>query len=121
MNTQTGRTRKAKMVKFFYDHAGYSYDPNTETRIQGRKRCARNLADAEEQARANNWSFEWQDDWSVCDHVQEFDTYTEQPKTCEGCILRDESGKVLASLWCIDDADANYRRVVEAELAEEAL
>jgi hypothetical protein len=27
----------------------------------------------------------------------------------------------LASLWGIVDADANYRRVVEAELAAEAL
>jgi len=121
MNTQTGRTRFAKAVKFFYDHAGYSYKTGMETPEQGRKRCARALANAEEQAFMSSWTYEWKDDWSVCSHVQEFDTYTEEPNTCQGCILRNEAGEVLASLWCIDDADANYRRVVEAELALEAL
>jgi hypothetical protein len=38
-----------------------------------------------------------------------------------GCIARGPDGEVLASLWGIVDADIGYRRVVEAELASEAL
>src|SRR4051812_20711304 len=33
--------------QFFYDHAGYGYDPKAETAEQGRERCARELAAAE--------------------------------------------------------------------------
>jgi hypothetical protein len=37
------------------------------------------------------------------------------------CVLKDGDGNVLASLCGITDPDSNYRRVVEAELASEAL
>jgi hypothetical protein len=30
--------------RFFWKHSGYSYDPKTETRAQGRRRCAEALA-----------------------------------------------------------------------------
>ena len=32
-----------KQEQFFYDHAGWSYDPKTETPEQGRERCAKDL------------------------------------------------------------------------------
>ena len=41
------RTRLTVDQLFFYENAGYSYDPKTETPEQGRIRCARDLADAE--------------------------------------------------------------------------
>lgn len=39
----------------------------------------------------------------------------------EGCVVKDEEGNVLASLWGIVDASDDYRHFVEAELASEAL
>jgi hypothetical protein len=113
--------RKPSAIRFFYSNAGYSYDPKTETRNQGRWRCARSLAKAEQEAKQRGFEFQWQDDWTIADHVKEFDTYTEQPSTCETCLCLDEQGNVLASLGCIDDASNAYRRVIEAELASEAI
>ena len=105
-------------VQFFYDHAGYSYKTDgSETRDEGHKRCAVELARAEAFVKnETEWSFTWEDDWAG-DHSYRKDS----PRTCECCVLRDEQGKVLASLGCIDDADRNHGRVVEAELAEEAI
>jgi hypothetical protein len=79
-------------------------------------------ARAELHARANGWRCEWVDDPDGmpadglcscgCGHEIE---------ACEGCILYDEDGKTLGSLWAIWDADGNYKRIVEAELALEAM
>lgn len=66
------------------------------------------------------FEFEWVDDWEIISHVDEYDCYDEEPTTCEGCICR-LGGEVLASLWCIDDATDEYRRLIESELADEAL
>lgn len=107
--------------QFFYDHAGYSYRPETETRRQGRRRSARRLAEAEAYAKEHGWSVNWADDWDV-DHRKEFDCYDNGgPSTCESAVLRDADDHILGSLGCIDDADKNYRRVIEAELALEAM
>lgn len=113
-----------KQEKFFYDHGGYSYKPGAETQEQGRIRCARELAVAETRAKDAGFEYEWSDDWAVGSHKEYFgkgSAYEDgEPSTCESCVLRNEDGDVLASLGCIDDADADYRRVVEAELADEA-
>jgi hypothetical protein len=108
---------------FFFDNAGYSYHTATEKPEQGRARCARELARAEVYAGEQGWEFTWEDDWMCGSHVREFgrESYEHEPSTCESCVLRDAEGNVLASLGCIDDADSNYRRVIEAELASEAL
>ena len=112
-------TAKQQAYLFFLHHAGYSYDPKTQTKQQGRAACARRLAKAERGARALGYTFEWRDDWSVGDHVKEFDCYTEQPSTCETCLMLGSNGKVVRSLGCIDGATREYRRVIEAELALE--
>lgn len=110
---------------FFFNHAGYSYDAKIETRKQGRTRCAVDLTRAERYAQENEWEFEWESDWSVGSHKDFFgkgSAYEDsEPSTCESCLLRDSDGKVLETLSCIDDADSNYRRVIEAELASEAM
>lgn len=108
---------------FFFEHGGYSYDVKTETAEQGRRRCAIAMADAEEKAKNLGWHVGWSDDWTCGSHVKEFgeDAYSEEPATCEAAILVDADGKVLASLGCIDDASPEYRRVIEAELASDAL
>lgn len=73
------------------------------------------------QETAETFRITWEDDWSV-DHVAEFDCYEDEgPSTCEGCTIYSENGDVLASLWCIDDADDEYRQEIERQLIEEAV
>jgi hypothetical protein len=110
-------TRLADAERFFHEHAGYSYDPTTETPEQGRRRCAAALAEAEAWGKDVGVVFSWEDDWNVGSHVDEFDAYDAEPETCETALAR--WGALLASLGCVDDADDDYRRVVQAELADE--
>jgi len=104
-------TRRA--WRFFLEHAGYAAPP-------GRTVCAASLARAEEQAEALGLTFEWCED--ECPDLSWMDE-AEATREHEvlGCIVRSPYGEHLASLWGIVDADANYRRVIEAELAAEAL
>lgn len=118
---------------FFFEHAGWSYDSKTQTQAEGRTECAERLAEAEEaymQAhRAADVGCEWQDDadgWAGerSDRRKGYATGDAPESIEQACIWhRDEAGDVhyLASLCGIWDADANYRRVVRAELASEAL
>ena len=95
---------------FFYEHAGWSYDPLVETPEEGRRRNSETLARA----------------WALVSLEAEFQWHADglehrgdsnSPDTCEGCLMIMEDDEL--SLWCIDDADENYRRVIEAELALE--
>lgn len=105
---------------FFLKHGGYCQTP-TETKSQARRRCARELRDAEQYAKDQGWDVRWEDDWDV-DHRKEFDCYEDGgPQTCEYAQLVTEDGEVLASLGCIDDATNEYRRVIGAELASQAM
>lgn len=108
-----------KAAEFFYQHAGWGYNPTTETPEEGRRAGAEALADAERWARETGVWFRWESELGWIDHVAEYDTYDAEPETCEACIAYDEDGEVVASLGCIDDATPQYRRVVEAELALE--
>lgn len=108
----------AKAIAFFYKHAGYSHDPKKETRAQGRRRGAKALARAEAEASARGWRVEWEGDPEA---YEMGDAETEEPREVLGAVLRDENGHVLGSLWGIGDPTREYRRVVEAELALEAL
>jgi hypothetical protein len=113
--------------RFFYDHAGWSFDPSRETPRQGRVRCAKALAAAEQEALRQGWQFELersgeQYDWDG----STFDVVA--GGACDGydASLYDESGDLLASLGGVTFADNNprkdpYRRVVAAELAREAI
>jgi len=110
-------------TRFFYVHAGWSYGPG-ETPDEGRQRCARELAIAERKARAAGLSFDWEvdpegtsADWS--DERPEWEQYM--------CTAYDANGDAVAYLGAVDfgrDGSPHsdpYRRVVEAELASEAL
>jgi hypothetical protein len=103
----------ARAWQFFMEHAGFGTPP-------GRAVCAASLARAEEQAESAGLRFEWVED--ECPDLSWMDA-REVARDHEvlGCIARSPEGEHLASLWGIVDADANYRRVVEAELAAEAL
>ena len=113
-----------KQQQFFYDHADYSYAPHTETPEQGRIRCAVDLAAAELWASQSGIAFEWNYDgctnreWT--DEGDEYDTWE--------CQARDVANDALLGyIGCIDlgpdshPCRDNYARVVEAELALEAM
>jgi hypothetical protein len=114
--------------RFFLSNAGYSYNPSTETKMQGHIRCARSMAAAEQMARNNNCSFEWEwqeDDITSADWCapNEDGGRNREPWGTWACIMRDADGKVVQSLGGVDFGrdgtpwDSTYRRVVEAELA----
>ncbi len=113
----------ADSVRFFYNESGYSYNPKTETREQGRMRGAKALAKAEAHAKDVGYIFEW-----GYDDVDSSEWSDETPPYAQWiCIVRDANGEVLASLGGIDfgrDGEPwgdPYKRVVEAELASEAI
>lgn len=125
-----------KAEQFFYDHAGYSYDPATETEEQGRERCARNLAAAEAYADELDWTYSWEYDESGCSGCscdsedcpcssgKEHETLVcTLWRTVEAEERRNgrDMDNILASLGGICGATREYRRVVEAELASEAM
>ena len=108
---------------FFFEHAGWSYDPEKETEAQGKRRGANRLAKAEKHAREAGYSFEWS-----------LDGGTNREWTDEGpkygtwqCLAHNQAGNVIASLCGIDFGKGgepwgnDYRRVVEAELALETM
>lgn len=112
------KTSHASAVAFFAKNAGVAYTPGKETKRQGQMRGARELARAEAEAASRGWRVKWEHDSEPYDMG---DMETEHPKEVLGAILVDESGRQLASLWGIADPSRNYGRVVEAELALEAL
>lgn len=110
--------------RFFYENAAYSYHPSTESRDAGRRRCAAEMAAAERSAREAGIGFEWQED--VFDSSEWSD---EQPPWKQYvCFAHGADGLTVASIGVVDFGrdgspwtDARYRRVVEADLAIEAL
>lgn len=111
--------------RFFWKNAGFSYDPKTETKAEGKRRCAKQLAEAEAYAQDRQWSYEWPWDDAGCSGCccenPECKCSSGEPHETLGCVLKDEHGKVLESLWGICDPSQSYVRVVEAELALEAI
>lgn len=100
--------------RFFWNNAGWSYDPRKETQARGRTLCAKAMADAEQayqdaEAYAN-WCFK-----IVPDELATFD---------EGAprwlmYIEDTQGHVMASLGAVDDDSKDYSRVIRAELSLE--
>lgn len=83
-------------------------------------------AKALQHARSQDWEFRWDfdsdADYSFMETWPEPDQkrWNRDSHSAEYCQLVDENGSVLASLSGIIDADDNYRRVVEGDLALEA-
>jgi hypothetical protein len=116
----------ADVVSFFFEHAGYSYEPKQESPEQGRLRCAEDLARAEQwlQKQAGH-SVEWEvDEYADRSGIEHdgslFACLVTLPcPTCGGLGKRQ-------SLYGIDlgpdgSDEGGYRRVVEAELALELM
>lgn len=107
-------------VKFFYDHAGFSYDPKNETKEQGRQRCAEILALAESKFRnIEDAYFEW--DFDPVTDSTEFDSKN-PPRRLYICKIIPD-GPNLGGIDLDSDAGLGdpYTRVIEAELAAEYL
>lgn len=109
---------------FFRAHAGYV--------VGERASGALKLARAELEASRRSWTVTWESDdyydlgdheyW--CQEARRAKSESRRPKcrhAVEIAILRDSSGEILACLGGIIDADDEYRRVIDAELALEAL
>jgi hypothetical protein len=130
---KAGRSKAAKAKKtltkdqmFFYEHAGYSYNSaKGETAEQGRVRCAIELAQAEQYAANLEWTYEWDWDESGCNGCDcksaDCACYTGAGHETLVALLKDQDGRVLASLSGICGVTDSYRRTVEAELASEAM
>lgn len=110
--------------QFFLKHAGWSFDPATQTPMRGRIKCAQTLARAERAACDAGISHEWQIDPDIDSSEWRDDV---DPYSTWQCVARDSEGKVIASLCGIDfGPDGSpwgdpYRRVVEAELSAEGI
>lgn len=116
-------------VSFFYFNAGSSYMPGRESQVVGQLLGADEMARAEQWARHEGAAFEWIDDNEPADVWNE-DTATYDRLPAMVCLMRMRSScghmHVVASLGAIvESADwreqMNYRRVIQAELALEAL
>ena len=109
---------------FFKKNAGYSYGPD-ETPEQGRIRCARALAKAERDAHdVWNIEFQWQEDIDGCIGCDcgsdDCDCASGASHETLFCIAR-SGNTTLASLSGICSPTREYARVIEAELALEAI
>jgi hypothetical protein len=111
-----------KAVEFFGQNAGL-FIHRDESEDQARLRTGQELAAAEMTIQEQDWSVTWRDDWEVGSHLQEYgEAYSNgEPNTCEVATLYDSHDEILASLGCIDDATDTDWRVVDAELALEAM
>ena len=82
--------------------------------------CAKSLADAEQVAIEEEWTYGWD-----YDQYPDLSWMTDEERRGHHevlvCVLRDSGGDVLASLGGIVDPDTNYMRVIQAELAAEAI
>lgn len=98
--------------QFFFREAGYV--------VGERAKGAIALARAESYADDRGWSFNWREDndadWSWMSEREK-----ERPHEVYACELRDADGRVLESLWSIFDPNVTYMRVIQAELALEAM
>lgn len=115
----------ATAIKFFAKQAGFSYDPKTQTKAQGKAQTARHLARAERTAASLGFTFEWEYDlegYHGCDcGSDDCACPTGAEHEVLGCIMRNADGEVIASLWGICQPSREYARVIMAELASEGL
>lgn len=111
-----------ELEQFFYDHAGYSYDPKTETKDEGRTRCAKILAVADILAEVRGYTFEWELDPDI--DSSDFNDDPE-PWSLWQVIAKDRIGNAFGALCGIDfgrdghPSAAIYSRVVQAEIVSE--
>jgi len=104
--------RLVPAFRFFATHAGGVVGRNAQTALE--------LAKAEALAEKAGWVVSWEPD-ADADWSWMSDAEKKKDHDVEVATIRNSRGVVLGSLGGIFDADRNYRRVVGAELALEAL
>jgi hypothetical protein len=114
---QKDNDKLKKKIAFFYKHGGYSRSPG-QSEEESRKESAESLARAEAFGEAAGWKVSWMPDE---DEYQLGDDETEPPSEVLNATLLDANDNVIGSLGGIGDPDNNYKRVVEAELALNAM
>lgn len=117
-------TKPQTATAFFMKHAGYSVAEG-ETREQGRRRCAKELAAAE------RWLMEQPGHTVAWEQDRDYDPadsdVPDMPEIGWGCIVSLNDQDRHASLWSVTfDGDGYpagnpYARVVVAELAAELM
>lgn len=124
MKTNTSAKALSPAVAFFYEHAGWSYDPVKETSDEGKLRCAQALADAEAKAASAGVQFRWeQDDITNREHGAIHSKKVAEYYLWQCCAYHE--GEVIGSLSAVDfGADGEpwgepYARVVQAEIVSE--
>ena len=119
------QTPKQAAYLFFLRNAGTSYKPATQTKRQGQSEGARMLAKAERDAAALGFTFDWDYDQEGCIGCAcgspDCKCSTGEDHECLSCICRNADGEAVASLGSICEPSREYRRVIEAELALEAM
>lgn len=118
--------------QFFYDHAGFSYNPETETHTSGKARGAVQLAAAEKWGKLHGWTVEWNIDPDA--DTTPTDEYFVSGAPHWYALLRNKDDEIIGSLGSVDlgyadgsetgpkdPANDPYARVVAAELMMEAL
>lgn len=115
----------ARAVQFFVRQAGYAFDPKIDKDAAAAKlRNARALAAAEVWAATHGYSFDWE-----IDPQEDSSSFSEEKPAWQlwTVVLHDPEGKVVQSLGAVDfgrdgrpETDP-YRRVVQAELANEEM
>lgn len=118
------RDRQRLAFRFFYESAGYSYGQD-ETPETGRNRCAWGLVEAEQWAIERGVRFVWERDG-----LDSSEWSDERPPWAQYVCRAMLGNNSVASLYGIDFGRGNrpgqgpggsYKRVVEAELASEAM
>lgn len=112
---------KGEPARFFYDNACYSYDPKTQSPEEGRAQCALLLAIAEREASDAGCSFQWNhDDTTSAEFSDEEPAYL-----LYVCTMYDGNAVAVGCVGGVDFGpdgtpySNEYRRVMEAELAQE--
>ncbi len=118
-------TNLSPAIDFFLERAGFGFDPATETAEEGKLRAANALAAAEAWAAdpANEVSIDWERDYEA-DLDDNCDCGIDHGPNYVGIVY--VNGEVKASLGAVTFSEdglngSPYRRVVEAELALEAM
>ena len=113
-------------AEFFYLNGSWSYQPGEQTPDEGRRECARAAAMAERWASEAGIEFYWSEDNDACADAMDDSGDWVQLGQLWRCVAIDSNGQPLSSLGGVDFASGqpwgeSYRRVVEAELAHEAM
>lgn len=116
---------RTEAEQFFYEHAGRSWHPETETEEQGAIRGARELAAAEAEGKRRGWwvSIEHDPEGPMEDDVGSVEYVESGEGVCLEAFLWADRDVPLASLCdiVVSSEDDPYMRVVAAELMSQAL